>query len=109
PERIHNFAKEPSMKNLKPALGTLLLGFSLTAFTAMAQSPNGAQPAAGTSAAQEATQTPQAGNGAAMTDEERNNRYENEKKRCENLKGDEKDVCEKEAEANRDAAKAESE
>ncbi len=94
------------MKTLKPALGTLLLGFSLTAFTALAQTSNGSPPAAEAAASQGASQSPQAG---AMSDDQLQHRYEAEKKRCENLKDDEKDICEKQAEANRDTAKAESE
>lgn len=94
------------MKTLKPALGTLLLGLGLTAFTALAQTSNGAPPAAGPAATQGTSQSTQAG---AMSDDQLQRRYEAEKKRCENLKGDEKDICEKQAEANRDAAKAESE
>src|SRR5690606_27197434 len=95
------------MKNIKPALGTLLLGLSLTTFTAFAQSSNDAQARPGATSAQEATQGSRAA--GVMSDEERERRYDAEKKRCDNLQGDEKDVCQKQAEANRATAKAESE
>lgn len=108
------------MKALKPALGTIILSFSMTAFAAVAQTTNDNPANTGATATQEANSpgsaNAQAGNDAsqqrnngAMSDEAREQRYEAEKKRCENLQGDEKDVCEKQAEANRDAAKADSE
>src|SRR5690606_13061157 len=72
----NSLAKEPSMKTLKPALGTLLLGLSLTAFTALAQTSSGSPPAAGTAATQGASQSPQAG---AMSDDQVQRRYDAEK------------------------------
>lgn len=93
-------------KILKPVLGTLVLGFSLTTFSAIAQTNNGQAANQGAAASQQADQHNR--NHAAMSDDQIDQRYEAEKKRCENLEGDEKDVCEKQAETNRDQAKADS-
>lgn len=94
------------MKILKPALGTLILGFSLTAFSAYAQTATDNQAKPGTT--QQTDRNHQNAN-APMSDEARKSRYEAEKKRCETMQGDQKDICEKKAETDRDTAKADSE
>lgn len=93
------------MTKLQTALCTLALGFSLTAFNAAAQTTGDTQASPGVPATQQSSS--QAGANGQMTDEQRERRHEAELKRCEDLSGDEKDICQKQADANRDITKAE--
>lgn len=97
------------MKILKPAFGALLLGFSLTAFTTTVAAQTTEGTSAGAPNTQQTAPQAQTGSQATLTDEQLDRRHEAEKRRCNDLSGDEKDLCEKQADANRDAEQADSE
>lgn len=48
----------------------------------------------------------QVGTGAVRSDDQIDNQYKMDKKQCDGMKGNAKDVCQQQAEANRDKAKA---
>lgn len=78
------------MKTLNPLLSALMLSLCAVTFSAQAQT----SPAASTQ-----------GN-AVMTDDQIDAKYDADKERCDQLSGNEEDVCEEKAKADRDSAKA---
>jgi len=78
------------MKTLNPILGALMLGLCAVTFSAHSQTG--------------ATATTH-GN-TVMTEDQIDAKYDADQKRCDQLKGNEEDVCEKKAKADRDSAKA---
>lgn len=55
---------------------------------------------------QAGAQTPQGGSAQLRTDDQIDNQYKMDKKACDAMKGDQKDVCVKQADATRDKARA---
>jgi len=55
---------------------------------------------------QASAQTTQGGSPPVRTNDQIDNQYKMDKKACDGMKGNQKDVCQQQAEANRDKAKA---
>ncbi|SHH83479.1 hypothetical protein [Pollutimonas bauzanensis] len=73
------------MKKFNPVFGALALSFCAAAFSVQAQT---------------------AGGGAVMSKDQISAKYDADMKRCDSMKGNDKDVCQKQAKADRVSQKA---
>lgn len=90
------------MKTSKPIFGALVLSFCMTSFSAYGQVTPAPTPGA-TGTAPNAQSRPM---GPAMNSDMIKNQYNADKKQCDGLNDQDKDVCMKRAKAKRDGARA---
>lgn len=90
------------MKAFKPTFGALVLGFCMACFSAYGQVTPAPMPGA-TGAAPNAQSRPME---PATSGDMIKNQYNADKKQCNRLSGNDKDVCMKQAKAKRDSARA---